>query len=163
MQCRGHQRQPYLQVQRHLLRTARVRRHTDPRRNRADGQRQHRLAHHSRQLPRNQRRSVLVGQTVNKVGRTTGWSQGQVTNTCVNTGVSGSKIVQLCQDWVSASVGPGDSGSGVFAITSGTDVQLRGTPWGGTGPGTVFVYSPIPTIQYTAEPGPISTSAFGSW
>ena len=103
----------------------------------------------------------LVGQTVNKVGRTTGWSQGQVTNTCVNTGVSGSKIVQLCQDWVSASVGPGDSGSGVFAITSGTDVQLRGTLWGGNGAGTVFVYSPIANIQYTAELGPISTCASG--
>src|SRR5256712_8309801 len=65
----------------------------------------------------------LVGQTVNKVGRTTGWSQGQVTKTCVNTGESGSKIVQLCQAWVTATVGPGDSGSGVFAITSGSDVH----------------------------------------
>jgi len=103
----------------------------------------------------------LVGQTVNKVGRTTGWSQGQVTNTCVNTGVSGSKIVQLCQDWVSATVGPGDSGSGVFAITSGSDVQLRGTLWGGNGAGTVFVYSPIANIQLSDELGPISTCASG--
>ena len=103
----------------------------------------------------------LVGQTVNKVGRTTGWSQGQVTNTCVNTGVSGSKIVQLCQDWVSATVGPGDSGSGVFAITSGSDVQLRGTLWGGNGAGTVFVYSPIANIQRSDELGQISTCASG--
>ena len=103
----------------------------------------------------------LVGQTVNKVGRTTGWSQGQVTNTCVNTGVSGSKIVQLCQDWVSATVGPGDSGSGVFAITSGSDVQLRGTLWGGNGAGTVFVYSPIANIQRSDELGPITTCAAG--
>ena len=103
----------------------------------------------------------LVGQTVNKVGRTTGWSQGQVTNTCVNTGVSGSKIVQLCQDWVSATVGPGDSGSGVFAITSGSDVQLRGTLWGGNGAGTIFVYSPIANIQRSDELGPISTCASG--
>ncbi len=103
----------------------------------------------------------IVGQTVNKVGRTTGWSQGQVTNTCVNTGVSGSKIVQLCQDWVSATVGPGDSGSGVFAITSGSDVQLRGTLWGGNGAGTVFVYSPIANIQRSDELGQISTCASG--
>ena len=103
----------------------------------------------------------LVGQTVNKVGRTTGWSQGQVTNTCVNTGVSGSKIVQLCQDWVSATVGPGDSGSGVFAITSGSDVQLRGTLWGGNGAGTIFVYSPIANIQRSDELGSISTCASG--
>ncbi len=103
----------------------------------------------------------VVGQTVNKVGRTTGWSQGQVTNTCVNTGVSGSKTVQLCQDWVSATVGPGDSGSDVFAITSGNDVQLRGVLWGGNGAGTVLVYSPIANVERSDELGPISTCASG--
>ena len=30
--------------------------------------------------------SVTVGQTVNKIGRTTGWTSGTVTNTCVDTG-----------------------------------------------------------------------------
>src|SRR5256885_3942246 len=103
----------------------------------------------------------LVGQTVNKVGRTTGWSQGQVTNTCVNTGVSGSKIVQLCQDWVSATVGPGDSGSGVLAITSGSHGRLRGARLGGNGAGTGFVYSPIANIQRSDELGQISTCASG--
>src|SRR5262245_53738035 len=33
---------------------------------------------------------AMVGQTANKVGRTTGWTQGQVTRTCVNTGVASS-------------------------------------------------------------------------
>src|SRR3989442_2475198 len=32
--------------------------------------------------------TAVVGDVVNKVGRTTGWTQGTVTNTCVNTGVS---------------------------------------------------------------------------
>ena len=103
----------------------------------------------------------VVGQTVNKVGRTTGWTQGVVTNTCVNTGVSGSKIVQLCQDFVSANVGPGDSGSDVFSITSGNDVQLRGVLWGGNGAGTQFVYSPIANVERSDELGPISTCAAG--
>ncbi len=89
--------------------------------------------------------SAAVGQTVNKVGRTTGWTQGAVTNTCVNTGVSGSNIVQLCQTFVSARVGGGDSGSPVFRGTS--SVTLVGILWGGNSSGTQFVYSPIANIE----------------
>lgn len=103
----------------------------------------------------------LKGEIVNKVGRTTGWSQGQVTSTCVNTGVSGSNIVQRCQDFVSAKVGAGDSGSPVFRITEGNDVQLRGILWGGNLLGTSFVYSPIANIERTDELGPIATCASG--
>jgi hypothetical protein len=87
-----------------------------------------------------------VGQVVNKVGRTTGWSQGQVTNTCVDTNVSGSDITELCQNFVSATVGSGDSGSPVFAIGSGSNVALLGILWGGSGSQT-FVYSPIANIH----------------
>ena len=103
----------------------------------------------------------VVGQTVNKVGRTTGWTQGVITDTCVDTGVQGSRIVQLCQDFVSATVAGGDSGSPVFAITGGTDVQLRGILWGGNQAGTSFVYSPIANIERSDELGPISTCAAG--
>lgn len=85
--------------------------------------------------------SPAVGQTLNKVGRTTGWSQGQVTNTCVNTGVSGSRIVQLCQFFVAANVNSGDSGSPVFQLGSGGNVTLMGILWG-SGGGS-FVASPI--------------------
>ena len=89
--------------------------------------------------------NAAVGQTVNKVGRTTGWTQGLVTNTCVNTGVSGSNIVQLCQTFVSAGVGGGDSGSPVFSGT--TNVTLLGILWGGSSSGNQFVYSPIANIE----------------
>ena len=89
--------------------------------------------------------AAAVGQTVNKVGRTTGWTQGAVTNTCVNTGVSGSNIVQLCQTFVSAGVGAGDSGSPVFRGTS--NVTLVGILWGGSSSGTQFVFSPISNIE----------------
>ncbi len=99
----------------------------------------------------------VVGDTVNKVGRTTGWTQGKVTNTCVNTGVSGTNIVQLCQDFVSAGVQGGDSGSNVFAITSGNDVQLRGILWGGNKSGTQFVYSPIANVEQSSELGVLQT------
>ena len=86
-----------------------------------------------------------IGRTLNKVGRTTGWSQGPVSRTCVNTNVSGSRVHQLCQTFVDAAVGSGDSGSPVFGITSGDAVQLVGILWGG---GTsYYVMSPLASIQ----------------
>ncbi len=103
-----------------------------------------------------------VGQTLNKVGRTTGWSQGSVTATCVNVGVLGSSIVQLCQNQVSASVGSGDSGSPVFRIVSGNDVHLQGILWGGNSAGTSFTFSPIANIENSStELGPVNTCASG--
>jgi hypothetical protein len=91
------------------------------------------------------------GTQVNKVGRTTGWTRGNVTNSCVNTNVSGSNITQLCQTFVSdpngaVVVGGGDSGSNVF-IASGDNVQLVGILWGGNSNGTLFVFSPLQQIQ----------------
>lgn len=106
----------------------------------------------------------IFGEIVNKVGRTTGWSQGDVTLTCVNTGVSGTNIVQLCQDHVNASVGAGDSGSPVFSITDNPaidDVKLKGILWGGNSAGTTFVYSPIANIERIDELGSITNCAPG--
>jgi hypothetical protein len=91
--------------------------------------------------------NATVNTVVNKVGRTTGWTQGRVTNTCANTGVSGSRIVRLCQDFVDAGVGGGDSSSPVFKITSGDNVQLYGILWGGDSAGTMFVYSPLSNVE----------------
>jgi hypothetical protein len=98
---------------------------------------------------------LAVGTTVNKVGRTTGWTAGAITNTCVNTGVSGSRIVQLCQTFVSAGVGGGDSGSDIFQVISSTNVKLAGVLWGGNGAGTQFVYSPFGNV--TRELGALIT------
>jgi hypothetical protein len=98
--------------------------------------------------------TATVGQTVNKIGRTTGWTRGAVTRTCVNTGVFGSNTVQLCQTFVSAGVGGGDSGSPVFRQGGGSDVTLVGILWGGSG--SSFVYSPISNIEQ--ELGALRTS-----
>jgi hypothetical protein len=86
-----------------------------------------------------------VGQTVSKVGRTTGWTRGRVTNRCVNIVLSGTNIVQLCQDMVSARVGGGDSGAPVFA--GSTSVTLLGVLWGGNDIGSLYVYSPMSNIE----------------
>jgi hypothetical protein len=96
---------------------------------------------------------LAVGQAVNKIGRTSGWTSGNITNTCVNTGVSGSSIVQLCQTFVSAGVAGGDSGSDVFQGTSG--VKLVGILWGGSSSGNQFVYSPFGNV--TRELGTLIT------
>jgi hypothetical protein len=97
---------------------------------------------------------ATVGQMAHKVGRTTGWTRGQVTNTCVTTNVSGSVITQLCQTFVSAGVNSGDSGSPVFRVTSGTNVRLVGILWGGSGT-TLYVFSPLTNVEQ--ELGPLTT------
>ena len=88
----------------------------------------------------------VSGTDVNKVGRTTGWTQGPITNTCVNTNVAGSKVHLLCQTFVRAGVGGGDSGSPVFQLTGGNTVRLVGILWGGASDGSMFVYSPLSAI-----------------
>lgn len=102
--------------------------------------------------------AAVVGGVANKVGRTTGWTQGTVTRTCVNTGVSGSNIVLLCQDFVESGVqivAGGDSGSDVFAEIGASSVRLLGILWGGNSSGTLFVYSPIANVEQ--ELGPLTT------
>lgn len=86
------------------------------------------------------RTPLAVGQSASKVGRTTGLSTGNVTNTCVNTSVQGSQIMQLCQTFVAAAVGSGDSGSPVYSGSS-----LVGILWGG---GTnTFAFSPLRSVK----------------
>jgi hypothetical protein len=94
-----------------------------------------------------ERANSLVGQTVNKIGRTTGWTFGKVIGTCVTTNVSGTNITQLCQTFVNAGVGAGDSGSPVFNWSgSGSTVRLAGVLWGGAG-NSQFVFSPMSGIE----------------
>jgi hypothetical protein len=93
------------------------------------------------------RTSFTIGETLNKVGRTTGWTQGAVTATCATVNVSGSKFSQLCQTIVeragTAIVGGGDSGSPVFTSNG----RLAGILWGGNSSGTLFVFSPLANIE----------------
>ena len=76
----------------------------------------------------------------------------------MNTGVSGSAIVLLCQTFVSSNVvivGGGDSGSPAFRIDESGNVILVGGLWGGNSSGTQFVYSPIANIR--SELGNLTT------
>jgi hypothetical protein len=98
----------------------------------------------------------VVGQSVTKVGRTTGRTAGTIQQTCANFNVSGSTITQLCQSRASYSSAGGDSGSPVFRITTLPNVILSGIHWGSGG-----VFSPITGIQMSGELGAINTCAGG--
>lgn len=98
-----------------------------------------------------------LGQTLNKVGRTTGWSRGTVNTTCATINVSGTNITQLCQSLVGAAVGSGDSGSPVFAAStssSNTNATLYGILWGGGGGS--FAFSPWSGITRSSELGSLT-------
>jgi hypothetical protein len=98
----------------------------------------------------------VVGQSVTKVGRTTGRTSGTVQQTCANFNVAGSNITQLCQSRASFTSAGGDSGSPVFRITALPNVTLVGIHWGSGG-----VFSPITGIQRSGELGSVSTCAGG--
>jgi hypothetical protein len=102
---------------------------------------------------------TILGQKLNHVGRTTGWTSGLVTATCVDVDVSDSDISQLCQDFVDAYVAGGDSGSPVFGLNTDGTVFLAGILWGGSTDlqtnHVQFIMSPLDAIK--AEIGPIKT------
>ncbi len=100
------------------------------------------------------------GEIAHKVARTSGHTFGPVIFTCVDTGVTGTDIVQICQDWVLSGSQGGDSGAPVFEQAGPDEVLLVGILWGG---GTldgapVFIFSAMEQIEQ--ELGQLSTSPF---
>ncbi len=95
--------------------------------------------------------TAVMGQTLNKVGRTTGWTQGKVVATCENVDVSDSNITQLCQSMVGAFVAGGDSGSPVFGLNTDGTVFLGGILWGSSTDLVTnevqFIFSPYASIE----------------
>ena len=88
---------------------------------------------------------VSVNDTVYKVGRTSGWDSGTVTDTCTGSNLGNGRWL-LCQNIASGAVDPGDSGSPVFKITNSPnqgDVELLGILWGGV---DSFHFSPIGAV-----------------
>lgn len=103
------------------------------------------------------------GETVDKVGRTTGWTYGQVTATCQTTpvfdGNSGKTFYMVCHHNVNAGVGGGDSGSSVFYYDAANGTAtMTGQLFGMAGP-TTFLFSPLNNMQ--SEFGNIVTTAYG--
>jgi hypothetical protein len=85
----------------------------------------------------------VAGEYVDKVGRTTGRSHGQITNTCADTNQTNpdgtdTGRTMICQNFVSALSDGGDSGSPVFSLEQipggSVGARLHGVLWGGNGP-----------------------------
>jgi hypothetical protein len=74
---------------------------------------------------------LFVGDVVNKVGRTTGWTVGTLESTCRNIFLPAEGRGYLCSGVVKAGAGRGDSGSPVFWTTSGGQHRLAGMLFGG--------------------------------
>jgi hypothetical protein len=103
---------------------------------------------------------AVLGETVNKVGRTTGWTGGKVTGTCVDI-ITDDHFIRRCQATVAAGSAGGDSGSPVFMAPNrrsnpNSRVVLAGILWGGSIEGEPeFVYSPMFNVE--RELGPLKT------
>jgi hypothetical protein len=97
------------------------------------------------------RLTSVMGDKVNKVGRTTGWTFGRVTGTCQNSLPRGSTVMRLCSDRVDGGSDQGDSGSPVFALAKDTletdEVVLVGINWGGVSDGRTMIFSPFAGIE----------------
>jgi hypothetical protein len=104
----------------------------------------------------------FLGDPIHKVGRTTGWTQGNVTSSCTDTNVGGTPIPNLtllCQEHVTGAaniVAGGDSGSPTFHPFPGgqlNTVRLNGILWGGGGPGnSIFVFSAMNEVRFENPP-----------
>lgn len=97
---------------------------------------------------------VYEGQTVDKVGRTTGWTYGQVYENCMDTPVAGTNVFLICQNFATMGNQGGDSGSLIFTYASGYSpsnpgyIVARGLLWGGNGAGNLTVFSNLYDVQY---------------
>lgn len=87
------------------------------------------------------------GHRMEKMGRTTGWTTGLISRTCVNSNVKNTSITLLCQYYVDAGVDGGDSGSPVFFWWDPVQVTLFGVLWGGNDAGTQYVFSWIGHVE----------------
>lgn len=92
----------------------------------------------------------VSGETVDKIGRTTGWTYGDVNRTCYNTAVNdpnggriqvnGNILRYRCQYSANYNSNGGDSGSPVFDWHGG-EVTITGLNWGSRGNGD-GIFSP---------------------
>ncbi|MDB4908898.1 MAG: hypothetical protein JWO05_3682 [Gemmatimonadetes bacterium] len=105
------------------------------------------------------RGSVSTGLYLDRVGRTTGWTEGTVSGTCVDiqTPISGQTTKWYkCVNTVGAQIGQGDSGSPVFYRSGDDAVTYYGSAFATSGTTTTvsglyyassYVYSPLSNIE----------------
>lgn len=100
----------------------------------------------------------VQGEIAHKVGRTTGWTTGVTTRTCVDIIAVGTSHIRLCQVLVGGIVDGGDSGSNVFRRKgTGSNVVLLGILWGGSTDENVAEWAHSPLSGIEREIGPLKT------
>lgn len=73
---------------------------------------------------------VFENEPLDKVGVRTGWSHGNVEDTCTDVFFDEDRWSRLCSDRVDFAVDRGDSGSPVFSVKADGTVDLRGIVFG---------------------------------
>ncbi len=101
---------------------------------------------------------LRVGDWVNKVGRSTGWTFGRIAQTCVDF-IGNNGVLLLCQHVVNGGAGQGDSGAPVFSYDIQRNATLYGILWGGTASEGTYNFSPIDNVM--AELGSLSFTETG--
>lgn len=76
------------------------------------------------------RNDVFENEPLDKVGTRTGWSHGNVEDTCTDVFFDDDDWMRLCSDRVDFAVDGGDSGSPVFSVKPDGTVDLRGIVFG---------------------------------
>lgn len=94
-----------------------------------------------------ERENFFEGMAVSKMGRTSGWTFGEITATCTNVEQAGTTNIIVCQALTNFHVEAGDSGAPVFTVSQDppTEVTLNGILWGGSTEEGVF--SPMDNIR----------------
>jgi hypothetical protein len=100
-----------------------------------------------------ERGTPTLSSRVDKIGRSSGWTYGTVTKTCLDTKYVGpsndpnpTNIVIRCQAYVDCAYAEGgDSGAPVFILKSGSLVTLLGIVWAANNQG--FVFSSLDLIR----------------
>lgn len=102
---------------------------------------------------------VAVGDSIHRVGRTTGWRKGKVTDTCTDVSHPDGGIM-LCQAYADYTSSGGDSGSPVFSWDGiGDYVDIEGIHWGAFLDGTkIFSEWAHITLEIGAEVGTMDIS-----
>ena len=103
----------------------------------------------------------LAGESVYKVGNTTGTTYGRIVRTCTDSRANGTNIVNKCQSQAQSGQSSditvaGDSGSPVYRYryvrNAGWKIELKGINWtgkNGSGYNSMMTFSPIANIQYS--------------
>lgn len=99
----------------------------------------------------------VAGEYMDKVGRTTGWTYGEVSRTCVERRLGNGKVLR-CQDYAKYGSQKGDSGSPVFKWNFDNTVTLYGIHWGSATDTNEAMFSSVRNIE--RDLGTISVSSY---